>query len=178
MLLNIIQDVAPTDLSRWLNYPGLELWKFLDLGIFLFVAVSLVKRRMRDALEARRERIKLELLRAQKERDEAIAQLAAAEALLAQLDSDVAALRHEARKEAELERQRLRAATDAELEKLRLEAQKDIARAGKIARQELRRFLALRSVEIARDSVISNLRPEDDVRLIANSIAELREGRI
>jgi F-type H+-transporting ATPase subunit b len=178
MFLNVIQLLAPADLDRWFNYPGLELWKFLDLGIFLAVAIFLLKRRMRDALEARRESIRSELLKAQRERDEAIAQLAAAEALLARLDSDVAALRDEARKEAELERQRLRAATDAELEKLRLETQKDIERAGKIARQELRRFLALRSVQLARESVIRDLRPEDDVRLIASSIAELREGRI
>jgi|ERR1700730_1423315 len=178
MFLIVIQLLAPADLDRWLNYPGLELWKFLDLGIFLAVAIFLLKRRMRDALEARRESIKSELLKAQRERDEAIAQLAAAEALLARLDSDVAALRDEARKEAELERQRLRAATDAELEKLRLETQKEIERAGKIARQELRRFLALRSVQLARESVIRDLRPADDVRLIASSIAELREGRI
>jgi len=178
MLLNIIQLLDPASLDSWLNYPGLELWKFLDLGIFLGVAVFLLKRRMRDALEARRESIKSELLRAQKERDEAIAQLAAAEALLARLDSDIAALRDEARKEAEFERQRLQVATDAELEKLRLEAQKGIERAGKIARQELRRFLALRSVQLARESVICDLRPEDDVGLIASSIAELREGRI
>lgn len=178
MLLNIIQLLAPADFNRWFNYPGLELWKFLDLGIFLGVAVFLLKRRMRDALEARRESIKSELLKAQKERDEAIAQLATAEALLARLDSDVAALRDEAREEAELERQRLRAATDAELEKLRLEAKKEIERAGKIARQELRRFLALRSVQLARESVIRDLRAEDDVRLIASNIAELREGRI
>jgi len=178
MLLNIIQLLAPAALDSWLNYPGLEVWKFLDLGIFLGVAVFLLKRRMRDALEARRENIRSELLRAQKERDEAIAQLAAVEALLARLDSDIATLRDEARKEAELERQRLQVATDAELEKLRLEAQKGIERAGKIARQELRRFLALRSVQLARESVIRDLRPEDDVRLIASSIAELREGRI
>jgi F-type H+-transporting ATPase subunit b len=178
MFLNVIQLLTPADLDRWLNYPGLELWKFLDLGIFLAAAIFLLKRRMRDALEARRESIRSELLKAQRERDDAIAQLAAAEALLARLDSDVAALRDEARKEAELERERLRAATDAELEKLRLEAQKDIERAGKIARQELRRFLALRSVQLARESVIRDLRPEDDVRLIASSIAELKEGRI
>ncbi len=178
MLLTITQLFALADLDRWLNYPGLELWKFLDLGIFLAIAVFLLKRPMRDALEARRESIKSELLKAQRERDESIAQLAAAEALLARLDSDVAALRNEARKEAELERQRLRAATDAELEKLRLGARKDIERAGKIARQELRRFLAIRSVQLARESVIRDLRPEDDVRLIASNISELREGRI
>ena len=178
MLLTITQLFALADLDRWLNYPGLELWKFLDLGIFLTIAVFLLKRPMRDALEARRESIKSELLKAQRERDEAIAQLAAAEALLARLDSDVAALRDEARKEAELERQRLRAATDAELEKLRLGARKDTERAAKIARKELRRFLAMRSVQLARESVIRDLRPEDDLRLIASNIAELREGRI
>jgi len=65
MLLNIIQLLAPAALDSWLNYPGLEVWKFLDLGIFLGVAVFLLKRRMRDALEARRESIKAELLKLQ-----------------------------------------------------------------------------------------------------------------
>src|SRR6267154_6138444 len=110
----------------WLNYPGLELWKFLNLAIFVGVAIFILRRRLATALEARRETIRQELLKAKQEHDEAEARLAEAEALLARLDSDVAALREQARREAELERERIKIATEAELQKLRLQAQREV----------------------------------------------------
>jgi len=162
----------------WLNYPGLELWKFINLAIFLGVAIFILRRRLREALVARREGIKAELLQAQKERDEALARLAEAEALLAHLNSDIAALKEQSLAEAELERERLRLATDKELEKLKQQAQREIETAAKIAKQELRRFLANRSIELAKESVLLEIRPEDDARLIGASIAELRGTKI
>ncbi len=98
--------------------------------------------------------------------------------MLGHLDSDVAALREQSKAEADLERQRLRVATDRELEKLRHQAQREIEMAVKVARQELRRFLAERSVQVAKESVIKEMREEDDARLIGASIAELRGSRI
>ncbi len=177
VILPLITLMASEESVSWLNYPGLELWKFINLAIFLGVAIFILRRRLREALVARREGIKAELAQAQKERDEALARLAEAEALLAHLDSDIAALREQSRAEAELERARLKLATDKELEKLTQQAQRDIETAGKIARQELRRFLANRSVELAKQSVLSEIRPEDDARLIgANRRAALRPG--
>jgi F-type H+-transporting ATPase subunit b len=178
VMLPLITLIASEESVSWLNYPGLELWKFLNLAIFLSVAIFILRRPLRQALVARREGIKAELLQAQKERDEALARLAEAEALLAHLDSDIAALREQSRAEAELERERLKLATDKELEKLKQQAQRDIETAGKIARQELRRFLANRSVELAKQSVLAELRPEDDARLIGASIAALRGSKI
>ena len=166
------------DLPAWLNYPGLELWKFINLAIFLGVAFFILRRRLADALQARREGIRQELLQAQMERDEALARLAEAEALLAHLDADVAKVREQSLAEAEEERQRIRIATDHELEKLKQQAQRDIETAGKVARQELRRFLAERSVQIAKESILKDINADDDVRLIGTSLAELRGSRI
>ena len=178
LVLPLVTVIVSEQSLWWLNYPGLELWKFLNLAIFLGVAIFILRRPLREALVARRERIKRELLQAQKERDEALAMLAEAETLLGHLDSDVAALREQSKAEAELERQRLRVATDRELEKLRHQAQREIEMAVKVARQELRRFLAERSVQVAKESVIKEMREEDDARLIGASIAELRGSRI
>jgi F-type H+-transporting ATPase subunit b len=165
-------------LTEWLNYPGLELWKFINLAIFLAVGYFILRRPLAEALAARREGIKQELLKAQAERDEALARLAEAEALLAHLDADIAALREQSRVEAESERKRLRLLTDRELEKLKEQAQREIETAGKVARQELRHFLAERSVQIAKDSVLKEISADDDARLISASLAELRGSRI
>jgi F0F1-type ATP synthase membrane subunit b/b' len=170
--------VAMEGVMSWLNYPGLELWKFINLAIFLCVGYFILRRPLAEALLARRESIKQELLKAQTERDEALARLAEAEALLAHLDDDIALLKEQSRAEAESERQRIRQLTDRELEKLKQQAQREIETAGKVARQELRHFLAERSVQIAKESVLRDMNADDDARLIGASLAELRGSRI
>src|SRR5258705_12065569 len=178
LVLPLVTMIVSEQSLWWLNYAGLDLWKFLNLAIFLGVAIFILRRPLREALVARRERIKRELLQAQKERDEALARLAEAETLLGHLDSDVAALREQSKAEADLERQRLRAATDRELEKLRHQAQREIEMAVKGARQELRRFLAKRSVQVARESVIKEMRVNGMAVLIVALIARLSSCRI
>jgi F0F1-type ATP synthase membrane subunit b/b' len=163
---------------EWLNYPGLEAWKFLNLAIFIAVALFILRRRLKEALLSRRERIRLELVEAEKEREAAALKLSEAEALLANIDGDVANIRSMARKEADAERQRLAAATEREVEKLRQQAQREIETASKVAKKELRKFLAQRSVELAEVAVRSQIRPEDDSRLIKESIGELRRSRV
>jgi F-type H+-transporting ATPase subunit b len=163
---------------EWFNYPGLELWKFLNLAIFLGAAIFILRRKINEALLARGESIKQELITAQKEREKSLAKLAEADSRLNRLDEDVRLVREQARQEAEAERQRLAAATEREIEKLKQQAQREIETADKVARKELRQFLAQRSVEFARESVKSQMRPEDDTLLITESIGELRRTTV
>jgi F0F1-type ATP synthase membrane subunit b/b' len=169
--------VVASNYEWWLNYPGLEAWKFINLGIFIAVALYLLRRRLKEALLARRERIRLELVEAENERQEAALKLSEAEALLANVDADVAGVRNMARKEAEMERQRLATATEREIEKLGLQAEREIETASKVAKKELQKFLAQRSVDLAREAVRLKMRPDDDVRLINESIEELRRSK-
>jgi F-type H+-transporting ATPase subunit b len=166
------------DWGEWLNYPGLEAWKFINLAVFVAAASYLLGRRLKEAILARRERIRIEVVEAENARAAAVAKLAEAEALLGRVDADVANVRQQARKEADLERDRLAAATEGEAEKLRVQARREIETAGKAAKKALRRFLAQRSVELARDRVRTNIRDEDDVRLLKESIGELRRSRV
>ena len=162
----------------WFNYPGLEIWKFLNLAIFVTVAIYILRRPISEALGARREAIKQELVQAQEEKARAVAKLAEADSLLSRLDPDVRAVQEHARAEAESERQRIAAATTSEIEKLRQQAEREVETADKIARKALREFFAKRSVEFARETVRSRLRPEDDRHLIEASIGELRRARV
>src|SRR5215213_10475596 len=162
--------LASGEWMEWLNYPGLELWKFLNLAIFTTAAIFVLRRPINQALLARRESIQQELVTAQTEHEQALAQVAEADAMLSRLDGDVRSVHEQSRKEAESERQRLAASTTRELEKLTQQAEREVETADKLARKELRQYLATRSVELARESVRNQMRPEDDTHLIKESI--------
>ena len=162
----------------WLNYPGLEVWKFVNLTIFIVLGIIFLRSKINQGLLARRGAIQQELVAAKTERDEALAKVAEADTLLSRLDDAVSTVHEQARQEAEQERQRLATGTEREIEKLKLQAQREIERADKLARKELRQYLAKRSVDLARESLRSRIRPEDDTLLIKESIGELRRTTV
>lgn len=178
MLLLLAAEGSMEWLETYFNYPGLEAWKFLNLAIFLVAAIYILRKPINAALLARRDAIQQELVTAQTEREQALAKVAEADALLTRVDDDVRAVNEQARQEVESERERVATATEREMEKLKDQAQREIERANKIARQELRQFLAQRSIELARKSISNQMRPEDDTALIKESIGELRRTTV
>ena len=158
---------------RWWNYPGLELWKFLNLFLFVGVLVYFLRRPMSDAFRGRRDGIRQDLLRAQQERDAAIKKLQDIEGKLDRLDVEILAIRERAAKEAADERERVVRSTEADVRKLSQQAQREIESAGKAARQELRRYAAEQTIGIAGEMIRNEIRAEDDARLIKASMAEL-----
>jgi F-type H+-transporting ATPase subunit b len=168
------------DSSSWLNYPGLELWKFVNLFLFIVCALYLhhrFGRPIREALRSRGEGIKRELLRAQEERDQALAKLAEVESRFANLDAEVARVKEKALAEAAAERERIAAVTEQEIAKTREQAKREIESAGKAARHELRRFAAEESVRLAEGLLEREIRAEDDMRLTSLSVEELGRAR-
>ena len=161
-----------------MNYPGLEAWKFLNLAIFTAAAIWILRKPISAALQSRRDAIQKELLDAQAEREQAAALVAEADSLLGGLDEEVKTIHEQARQEAQAERQRLAAATEREIEKLNQQAQREMETAQKLSRKQLRKHLANRSVELARQSIRSQRRPEDDRFLIQESIGELRRTTV
>jgi F-type H+-transporting ATPase subunit b len=169
---------ASGETLEWANYPGLELWKFLNLAIFTTAAIFVLRKPISHALLARRGAIQQELVAAQQERERALAQVAEADNLLGRLHEDVRVVHKQADEEARSERERLAAATAREMEKLKQQSQREVETAGKLARKELRQFLAQRSIELARESVRSQMRPEDDTALIKENIGDLRRTTV
>jgi len=166
-------------LEPYLNYPGFEAWKFINLAIFvgLLLFILFRKARLGDAFRARREGIKDELERARKERDAALEKLKEVEGRLAALDTEVTAIKERSEREAAAERARIAQSTTEEISKITAQAQRDIENAGKLAKNELRRFAAEQSVNLAEQVIRRNLRPEDDARLINQNIDELGAAR-
>lgn len=175
-----VLDLVPKSLDGWVNYPGLELWKFVNLLVFIICALYLHRRfgrPIREALRSRSENIKRELERARQERDQALAKLAEVEARFANLDAEVAKVNEKARIEAEAEKQRIKLATEAEIAKIREQAKREIESAGKTARHDLRRFAAQESVRLAEEILEREIRPDDDARFISLNVEELGRTR-
>lgn len=175
ILFNLLDLIADRS-DPWWNYPGLELWKFVNLAVFIACALYLHRRfgrPIREGLRSRSEGIKRELLRAREERDGALAKLAEVEVRFDRLDVEVAAVREKARAEADAEKDRIRSATEKEIGKMQEQAKKEIENAGKAARQGLRRFAAQESVRLAEEILEREIRPEDDVRLTSHNIEQL-----
>lgn len=166
-------------LPWWLNYPGLEVWKFANLFIFIIAALLLHRRfgrPIREALRSRSEAIKRELQTAREERDAALAKLSEVEARFASLDAEVAAVKEKARAEAEAEKQRLIISTEKDIAKIKEQANREIESAAKAAKHELRRFAAEESVRLAENILKQEIKPEDDARLANLNVEEL--GRV
>lgn len=172
-MLTLMLSLAEGGAAPWWNKPGLELWKFFNLFLFVGALIYFIRRPVSDALRARREGIRRELMRAREERDAANAKLEEVEARLARLDAEVASVREQARREAEAEGERIRRSADEEADKLREQARREIESAGKAARQELRRYAAEQSVRLAEEMIRRDIRPEDDQRLVNRQVEEL-----
>ena len=176
--LSLLQWI-PDSLGPWVNYPGLELWKFVNLLIFVACALYLHRRfgrPVREALRSRGERIKHDLAKAQEERDQALAKLAEVETRFAELDGEITAIKERAKLEGEAERERIKLATEEEISRIREQAKREIESAGKAARHELRRFAATESVKLAEEILRIEMGPDDDAKLTNKSVREL--GRI
>ncbi len=166
--------IASEGEAAWWDYPGFELWKFVNL--FAFVAIILLimrKMRIGEAFKTRREQIKSDLQRAQQERDAALAKLKEVEERLALLDGEITTIQEQAKREAAEERERIAKSTEAEITKLSAQAKREIESAGKAAKHSLRIYAAETSVRLAEEMIRREMRPEDDVRLISRNVEEL-----
>ncbi|HZH34572.1 MAG TPA: ATP synthase F0 subunit B [Pyrinomonadaceae bacterium] len=156
--------------NTYLNYPGFEAWKFINLFVFVAVLVYLLKKPLSTAFKTRREAIRQDLIKAQQERDAAMAKLSEVEARLGNLNAEAAAIREQSKREAEAEAARIAAQTTADIEKMRENARREIASAVATARRDLKQFSAEESIRLAEDMVRANLRGEDAARLVNASI--------
>src|SRR5213593_2246923 len=91
----------------YLNIPGFEFWKFLNLAVFIAIMVYLLRKPLSEQFRTKRDAIRADLIRAEEERRAALARLTAIEARLAQLESEKESILYRAKEESEAERKRL-----------------------------------------------------------------------
>ena len=159
--------------NTYFNYPGFELWRFLNLAIFVGIMIYLLKKPLSEAFKAKRETIRAELIKAEAERQAALAQLTATEAKLARLDAEAETIRQRAAQEATAEKTRINQQTEFEIAKLREQADSEIERTGKQIKTELRRFSAEESIRLAEEKIRREINPEKDARLVRANIESI-----
>ena len=165
--------LSGSEAAPWWNIPSFELWRWVNLIIFVGLFIYILRRPVSQAMRARREGIRRDLMRAQEERNAAMAKLSEVEARLTRLDAEMVALRDQSQQEAAAERERIRLSTEDEIRKLREQAQREIESAGKAARQQLREFAAEQSVQLAEEMIRRDIKAEDDARLFDLRVEEL-----
>jgi F0F1-type ATP synthase membrane subunit b/b' len=175
IMSELLLAFAGAEETHWWDYPGFELWKFVNLAIFVAALVFLLTRKVKlgEIFKARREDIKRELAKAQQERDAALQKLKEVEERLARLDTEVTSIKEQSARESMEERERIVRSTETEITRLSEQALREIESAGKVARKELRRYTAEQSVRLAEEIVRREIKPEDDARLIQNNIEDL-----
>jgi len=159
--------------NEYFNIPGFELWKFINLAIFLAIMIYLVKMPLSNAFKAKREEIRGEIIRAEAEKQSALEKLKSAESKISQLEAEKAAVLQKAKAESEAEKKRIADNTDSEIERLRYQSQAELARLSGQSRAELKRFSAEESIRLAESKLRSMIDGEKDARLVRAGITEI-----
>ncbi len=158
---------------EWFNIPGFEAWKFLNLAIFVALMVYVLKKPLGDAFKAKREEIRAELIKAEAEKQDALAKLTSIEARMSQLETEKTDILAKAKDEAAFEKKRLAEQTKIEVERLRQQTEGELARISKQSHAELRRMSANTTIELAEKKLRAQIDGNVDARLIKGSISEI-----
>ena len=159
--------------SQYFSYPGFEIWKFVNLAIFIAILTYLLKKPLSEAFKTKRDAIRAELIKAEEEKNAALGRLTAIEARLAQLEVEKQSILDKAKEEAEEERRRLSDQTRVDIARLREQADAEIARLTLQKRAELRRFSAEESIRLAEQKLQSQIGVDADARIVRASIQEI-----
>jgi F0F1-type ATP synthase membrane subunit b/b' len=159
--------------SEYFGIPGFEIWKFVNLAIFIAIIVYLTRKPISEQFRTKRDAIRADLIRAEEEKKAALARLTSIEARLAQLETEKETILTRAKEESEAERRRLSDQTNAEIKRLREQAEAEVARLAHQAKAELRRYSANESIRLAEQKLRSTIGPADDARLVRASISEI-----
>lgn len=161
------------NVDPYMNYPGFEVWRFINLLIFFGLLAYLLKKPLSEAFKAKRETIRAELIRAEQEKKAAMARLAEAEANLAALDNEQAGLVREAHEEAAAERARIEEEIKNEARRLRSQAEGEVLRKSQQVRKLLKRFSAEESIRLAELKIKQAMSAETDSKLVKANIESI-----
>jgi F0F1-type ATP synthase membrane subunit b/b' len=156
--------------NKYLNYPGFEAWKFLNLAIFVAFIVYVAKKPLSEAFKAKRDAIRADLIKAEEEKKAALSRFTTAEAKLASLDNERQLILNKAKAEADAEAKRIADEAASEVGKLQDQTYGEITRLTQIANLELKRFSAEESIRLAEQKLRSKIDANADSNLVKSGI--------
>jgi F-type H+-transporting ATPase subunit b len=152
---------------------GTMIWQVLNFFILAAALGWLTKKYVAPLLASRSIEIREGLEAGKKAKADADARAAEVQRKIANLGSEIAALRTGAKEERDREAERLRRETQAEIARIHLQAEHEIESAGKQARLEVRRVGARIAIELAENQVRARMSPEVQAALLQGFIADL-----
>ena len=156
--------------NKYLNIPGFEVWKFLNLAIFTAFIVYVAKKPLSEAFKAKRDAIRAELIKAEEEKKAALARFTAAEAKLASLDNERQLILNKAKAEGDAEAKRIADEAETEVGKLKDQTSGEIVRLTQLAKLDLKRFSAEESIRLAEEKLRGKIDSNADANLVKSGI--------
>jgi F-type H+-transporting ATPase subunit b len=124
-------------------------------------------------LAARSQKISQDIVEAARVRQDAEARSAEVDRRLANLESDLAALRVESQKELESQQRHAAERSAAEMAKIQAHAEQEIASAGKLARLELKRYSAELALTLAAQKIRARMTSDTQDALVRGFVKDL-----
>jgi F0F1-type ATP synthase membrane subunit b/b' len=157
-------------IEPYLNYPGFEAWRFLNLLIFVLIMIYLLRKPLSKAFKDKRDAIRSDLIKAEKARKEAEARLGAADLKLSGIEDEKVSIIDDAKAEAAAEKSRIEEEAEIDVERIRNQAATELARRTSQVEVQLRRFSADESIRLAEERIRSLMTPETDAGLVKSNI--------
>lgn len=153
------------------------IFRWLNFAIVFGAIGYLAYKKGGPYFRAQAEEISRKIAEGTRAREAAERQQQEVQAKLANIDSEIAAMRAEAKRDAEAEALRLRLLARDEAQKIETAAQAEIVAAGRAARMELKIFAARMAVERAEDLLRQELTPKSESLLFQAFVQQL-EGSV
>jgi F-type H+-transporting ATPase subunit b len=159
--------------ETYFNNPNFPLWKFFNLAVFIGLMVYLLKKPLSETFKAKREEIRAELIKAEEEKQAALAKLTEIEVKSAGLENEKNNIRLKAQVEADNESRRIAEQTETDLAKMRNQADNEVTRMKQQAQGELRKFSAEESIRLAEKLIKEKLGTSSDAQIVKVGIENL-----
>lgn len=152
------------------------IWESANFVILAGALGWLIVKKGGPALAARTQQIQESLAAGERAKKEADARAAEVSRKLANLETEIGALRADANQEREREADRIRRDAAAEIERMTRHADMELESAGKAARLELQRYAAKLALELAEKKIRERMTPEIQAELIGGFIHGLPQN--
>jgi F-type H+-transporting ATPase subunit b len=154
---------------------GMQVWAWLNFALLTGGLVWVFRKNAGPFFVSRAIGIRRGMLEAEDARMGAERKIAAVDARLANLQTDIQGLKDSALAEEESEHERTRQETAAELAKIRARAEQEIASAGKAASMDLKRYMVELAVGGAGEKIRARMNPAAQSALLNGFMRNLNE---